>query len=186
MGQEYLRQLFRLLRRKRDIGKIDTIINRKSFPPKTSFLAFSFSIYKIRGGECSPPLPSCLAIYRCTRHRISSVNACVYLSAKILVFFETSKLFIIFFKNLCHTLLQVSQAGNLDHSQKVASLIAHIHYAFMKQNSLLGQRLILALCSLQLQYLILQRRHLFEFLLCFLQLCFLSSLNSVCSSTYAV
>ena len=24
------------------------------------------SIYKIRGGEHSPPLPSCLAIYRCT------------------------------------------------------------------------------------------------------------------------
>ena len=50
-----------------------------------------FSIYKIRGGECSPPLPSCLAIYRCTRHRISSVNACVYLSAKIFLFFEASK-----------------------------------------------------------------------------------------------
>ena len=29
-------------------------------------------------------------IYRCT-HRISSVNACVYLSAKVLVSFETSK-----------------------------------------------------------------------------------------------
>ena len=79
------------------------------------------------------------------------MNACVYLSAKILIFFELSKLFIIFLQCLAHALLQVSQARNLYHGQKVASLIAHIRHAFMKQNCLLGQRLILALCSLQLE-----------------------------------
>ena len=33
-------------------------------------------------------LSSC---YRCTRHRISPVNACVYLAAKLLLFLEASK-----------------------------------------------------------------------------------------------
>lgn len=41
-------------------------------------------------------------------HIISSVNACVYLSAKILIFFELSKLFIIFLQCLAHALFQVT------------------------------------------------------------------------------
>ena len=104
---------------KKRYRQIDTNINRKSFHTHPSLppLPSLFSIYKIRGGEHSPPLPSFLAIYRCT-HRISSVNACVYLSAKILPFFETSKLFIIFFKSLAHALFQVTQDMSQHHHKQ--------------------------------------------------------------------
>ena len=60
------------------------------------------------------------------------MNACVYLAAKILVFFELSKLFVIFFKSLAHALLQVSQARNLYHCQQMAYLVAYIDHAFMQ------------------------------------------------------
>ena len=46
-----------------------------------------------RGGEHSPPLPLLFGGFsrNINEHRISSVNACVYLSAKIFLFFEASK-----------------------------------------------------------------------------------------------
>ena len=46
------------------------------------------------------------------------MNACVYLSAKILPFFETSKLFIIFFKSLAHALFQVTQDMSQHHHKQ--------------------------------------------------------------------
>ena len=59
---------------KKRYRQIDTNINRKSFHTHPSLppLPSPFSIYKIRGGEHSPPLPSYLAICRCT-HDIKQV-----------------------------------------------------------------------------------------------------------------
>ena len=46
------------------------------------------------------------------------MNACVYLSAKVLVFFELSKLFIIFLQCLVHALLRITQDMSQHHNKQ--------------------------------------------------------------------
>jgi len=100
---------------------------------------------------------------------------CVFTIAKIRYFFETSKLFYIFFKSFPHKLFQITQTRNLDYRQKMPSLVANIDYAFKKQSNLPGQFLVLALCCFKLYSLIFQRGYLLQLSLCLLQFCFLGS-----------
>lgn len=92
---------------------------------------------------------------------------CVFTIAKIRYFFETSKLFYIFFKNFTHTLFQIMQTRNLDYRQKMPSLVANIDYAFKKQSNLPGQFLVLALCCFKLYSLIFKEGIFFNSLFAF-------------------